>query len=142
MIRFRLLRLLVLPALALATPFPAAAQSTGAGKAYCYRTDASTFRLDVGGDGRATFVLDSWQDGGHSCSGSGTAKPTATGWLYEKRLDGGPCKMEIRPGKDGGLVLSDANWGCKATLCGARAVIDGLAFPRSSQVSCASLPAQ
>ena len=43
-------------------------------------------------------------------------------------------------GKSCGRTAAD--WDCKATLCGQRAVIDGLTFPRSSQVACASAPAQ
>ena len=138
--RFRL-ECLVLPALALAALSAAPAWSAGPGKSYCYKTADSTLRLDVASNGRAGFVLDSWQGGGHACSAAGTATATATGWVYDERLDSGPCTIEILI-SDGGIRLTDADWRCKASLCGARAVIDGLTFPRSSQVSCASLPVQ
>jgi hypothetical protein len=104
---------------------------------YCYRTDDTTLRLDVAGDGRALFELDSWQGGGHHCGGGGPAQPIEGGWVHEA----GSCRIEILVTPEAGLRLTDRDWICKETMCGARAVIDGLAFPRASQVDCALMPA-
>jgi hypothetical protein len=141
MTRFHVLTLLSVAALGLAASSPAPAQTAGKAKSYCYKTAESTLRLDVGSKGQAAFQFASWQGGGHSCGGGGTAAPMAGGWVYEAELAGGPCRMEFLI-SDGGIRLTDADWRCKATLCGQRAVIDELTFPRSSQVACASAPAQ
>ncbi len=112
---------------------PAATRGTG----YCYRSGDNTLRLDVAGDGRALFELDSWQVAGHNCGAGGVAQPIEGGWLFED----GPCRIEILVTPESGLRLTDHDWICKQTMCGARAVIDGLAFPRASQVDCALMPA-
>jgi hypothetical protein len=112
---------------------PASPASPG----YCYRTDETTLRLDVAGDGQAIFALDSWQAAGHHCGAGGPARPTESGWLFEADA----CRIEILVTPESGLRLTDRDWVCKETMCGARAVIDGLSFPRASQIDCALMPA-
>ncbi len=109
---------------------------------YCYRDANSTLRVMVNDAGAARFSLESFQGGGHSCSAQGPATAMAGGWFYEDALTGGPCRIEIMVTPGQGLRLSDPEWNCKASLCGARAAIDGLEFKRESQVDCAQLPAE
>ncbi|WP_116130784.1 hypothetical protein [Tropicimonas sp. IMCC34043] len=107
---------------------------------YCFRTENDTLRLEVGEDGIGLFEFDSWQGGGHSCSGGGVARPVEGGWLYQEDFYGQTCRLGIEPTPDGGIRLSDVGWGCKAALCGARAAIDGLTYPRASQIDCSQMP--
>lgn len=114
----------------------AAAPSAGP-RAYCFAQGEDRLRLEVAADGSARFTLDSWGANGHSCAAAGAARPVNGGWLYEETISGTPCRLDIRVTADQGLTLADPGWACKETLCGARAVIDGLTFPRGSQVACA-----
>jgi hypothetical protein len=116
---------------------PVAAPAVTASTGYCYRVDETILRLDVAGDGQAVFALESWQANGHSCGAAGAARPIEGGWVHET----GACRIEILVTPESGLRLTDRDWICKETMCGARAVIDGLAFPRASQVDCALMPA-
>lgn len=107
---------------------------------YCYAEGQSTLRVMVDAAGAARFSMESYQAAGHGCFGRGPLTAVEGGWDYVAALDGGPCRIEIRVTPDQGLRLADPDWNCKASLCGARAVIDGLSFPRSSQVDCGQLP--
>lgn len=113
----------------------------GGGTGYCFQNRHSTLRLDVAGDGRAVFALESVQGGGHVCGAGGPAHPVQGGWVYEERFDGTLCRIELLVTPDGGMRLTDKDWACKPMLCGHRAVLDGLEFPLNTQVNCASLPA-
>ena len=118
----------------------AGTRKEGGGTGYCFQTESSTLRLDVAGDGRATFSLESFQGGGHACGAGGHARPIEGGWAYEESLDGRLCRIELLVTSDGGIRLTDKDWACKPMLCGHRAVLDGLSFPLAAQVNCASLP--
>lgn len=109
---------------------------------YCYAAPDNTLRLDVAADGRAQFALKSLQSGGHSCVASGSAEWIGDGWLYRADLGGWSCRMEIVVTSDLGLRIADRNQDCKPALCGPRATLDGLNFPRGAQVDCAFMPAQ
>lgn len=110
------------------------------GNGYCFQVRDDTLRLDVAGDGRAYFSLDSWQGGGHSCGAEGPARPIEGGWVYEQTFNGAPCRIELLVTPDGGIRVTDKDWTCKPALCGQRAVLDGLSFSLDTQVDCASLP--
>ena len=112
---------------------------TGGEAAYCYRTAGDQLSLRVTDSGSAQFAFESVQANGHICSGEGEARWTGAGWVHEATLDGGFCRIEFLVTAEQGLRLTDRDWTCKPTLCGARAVIDGLTFPRASQVDCAML---
>lgn len=103
---------------------------------YCYAEGQSSLKVMVDAGGAAHFALESFQGGGHHCGAGGPLVAVEGGWDYEAVLEGGPCKIEIRVTPDQGLRLSDPDWNCKPSLCGARAVIDGLTFSRASQVAC------
>ena len=118
----------------------AATAQAAPAKQYCFQSDTGSLRLDVDTDGIAAFNFESWQANGHVCGGSGAAKPTDTGWVFEDTLSGGPCRMEFLVTPKGGIRLTDKDWACKPTLCGARAVIDGLTFPPEELVACATVP--
>ena len=107
---------------------------------YCYRDGDSVLRVIVDGAGAGRFSLQSYQDSGHSCSAQGPVTAVPGGWDYAAELGGGACRIAIRVTAAQGLRLSDPEWNCKPSLCGMRAVIDGLEFPRSTQVDCADLP--
>jgi hypothetical protein len=112
---------------------PAVAES------YCFRAGpdgASDLRLDIAGNGRASFTLESWQGGGHSCGASGQARAIEGGWVYRETIDGARCEIVLARTEDGGILLQDTDNRCRTTLCGARAMIDGLAFPHTSRVAC------
>lgn len=120
-------------------PKPAAAPE-GGGTGYCYATQGDQLRMEIAADGRGTFALESWQGGGHSCGAEGALAPIPGGWVYEETLFSGPCRLEILVTPEGGLRLTDVQSGCKVSLCGQRAMLDGLSFARSAQVDCATLP--
>ena len=113
----------------------------GAVSGYCFSNGSDALRLDVAADGSAVFDLESWQANGHSCGAGGYARAMNGGWTYEDVLYGTPCRIDILVTPDQGLRLSDVGGACRRTLCGARAVIDGLIFPRSSQIDCSLMPA-
>ncbi|MDK3073746.1 hypothetical protein QO034_11535 [Sedimentitalea sp. JM2-8] len=121
-------------------PRPAAAPAPAGETGYCYRSGSDEFRLYVAGDGSARFTLESWQGGGHSCSAAGTAQPVAGGWIYQEDFYGRLCRMEIRVTPEAGIRIADPDHDCKMSLCGQRAMLDGLAYARETQVDCASLP--
>ncbi|MEX0340676.1 MAG: hypothetical protein AB3N11_16750 [Arenibacterium sp.] len=106
---------------------------------YCYQDDFQSLRLDVAADGNATFRFDSIQSNGHGCGGQGRAARVPAGWVYEEELNGRACKIEFTVTQDQGIRLSDPEWACKPTLCGQRAVIDGITYPRESQVICSMM---
>lgn len=106
---------------------------------YCYQDNTKSLRLDVSEDGSANFEFVSSQANGHTCGGQGRAARTAAGWLYEAALDSGPCRIEFTVTPSQGIRLNDADWACKPTLCGQRAVIDGLTYDRETQVQCSML---
>ncbi|MEX0280770.1 MAG: DUF3828 domain-containing protein [Arenibacterium sp.] len=114
---------------------PAAPQTTS----YCYQDNSKSLRLDVAADGSATFQFDSFQANGHTCGGQGRAARTPAGWVYEEVLNGRACKIEFTVTQEQGIRLSDPDWACKPTLCGQRAVIDGMTFERNSQVICSMM---
>lgn len=109
---------------------------------YCYMTGGDTLQLDVAADGRAQFDVESVQGNGHFCMARGEARWTGVGWVYEETLDGGPCRLEFLITATQGVRLTDADWSCKPSLCGARAALDGLTFDRASQVDCVQMPAR
>ncbi len=104
--------------------------------AYCYQSGNASMRLIRRPDGGAEFDFNSWQGNGHSCSGQGRARAIDGGWEYAG-VQG--CRLRILVTPQQGLRLSDADWVCKRWMCGQRAVMDGLEFPRSSQIDCARL---
>lgn len=104
---------------------------------YCYQTENSSFRLDIGADGTGQFRLSSWQGNGHACTAQGAIAPIEGGWMFQDPNAGAGCQILIKVTSEQGLQLSDPGGACKARLCGARAAIDGLTFPRSSQMDCA-----
>lgn len=113
---------------------------TGGAVSYCYQQGYGTFRVDVAPDGNAQFRLNSVQANGHSCSARGSAQRRVDGWVYEEMLVSGRCRIEILVTAEQGLRLRDEDWNCKPTLCGQRAVIDGLTFTRDDQINCALMP--
>ncbi|MCB1311930.1 MAG: hypothetical protein KDK29_08605 [Sedimentitalea sp.] len=121
-------------------PKAAAAPGVVAAGGYCFKSGRDTFRLQIAADGSAWFDLESWQGGGHFCGARGVAQPQVGGWLYQEDLWGRLCRMQIMVTDDQGIRLADPDHGCKMTLCGQRAAIDGLSFPRQAQVDCATLP--
>jgi hypothetical protein len=118
----------------------AASAPQAASGGFCYQRASDTMRLDLAPDGSATFRVESWQGGGHSCFASGFARAIEGGWLHEDASGGRPCQLSILVTPDQGLRLSDPNWQCKMSMCGQRATLDGLEFPRSAQVDCAAMP--
>ena len=119
-----------------AAPAPAPVPQT---TSYCYQDNNQSLRLDVAADGSATFDFLSFQANGHTCGGQGRAAKTPAGWVYEAVLSGRECKIEFTVTQEQGIRLNDPDWGCKPTLCGQRAVIDGMTFPRESQVVCSMM---
>ena len=109
-------------------------------KNYCYLKGSDTLKLSVDENNSGQLELQSWQANGHSCGAQGPVQPISGGWLFVEPDAGPACRLEIFVQQDGGLVLSDQDWGCKNYLCGARAVLDGLRFPRSSQIDCSDMP--
>ncbi|MCV3270469.1 hypothetical protein [Roseobacter sinensis] len=103
--------------------------------AFCYRQGEDGLRLDLAaGGGGARVEFWSWQANGHSCSGEMVGQAVAGGWDFPAT---GGCLLQLRAASDGSLQLADPDWACKRSLCGQRAVLDGLSFPRSSQIDCA-----
>lgn len=121
---------------------PAGPAYTAGAADYCYRTPGDVLRMSVADDGTAAFQLESVQPTGHKCAAEGNAAWTGDGWLYARRLAGGDCRMEILVTAEQGLRLTDGDASCKASLCGPSAKLDGLTFPRASQMDCAYLPAK
>lgn len=109
--------------------------------AYCFATQNSQIRLLLDAKGNAEFQFDAFQTNGHHCGASGLAiaAPDIGGWRYSSQKEGYDCQLEIRVTADQGIELKDPEWNCKAYMCGARAVIDGIAFSRQSQIDCAGL---
>jgi hypothetical protein len=122
------------------TPRAASPQAAAKVTGYCYRKAQDSLRLEVAPDGQAHFELWSEQGGGHSCSATGPARPTQSGWVYEEDFSGTSCRVEILVTAERGLRLTDKDWACKPALCGARAVLDGLSFAPQDQIDCATLP--
>lgn len=114
-------------------PAPSAQSPAGA---FCYQNGADSLRLGLNGT-TATLEFISWQANGHSCSGDMTGFAVEGGWMFQGF---GACFLHLRRDANGGLDLIDRDWACKQTMCGQRAVIDGMHFPRASQVDCAALP--
>ncbi|MFC4669203.1 hypothetical protein ACFO5X_11605 [Seohaeicola nanhaiensis] len=120
---------------------PVAGPAYTAGAAdYCYRSGLDVLRLSVAQDGGAVFDLESAQPAGHTCKAQGAAVWTGDGWVHSNAKSGGDCRLEILITSDQGLRLGDAERGCKAAYCGPTAVLEGLTFPRTSQIDCAYLP--
>jgi hypothetical protein len=116
---------------------PKAAAAPAASNAFCYLNGSDSLRLDLQADGSAMIDMQSWQANGHSCSARGRAGPAEGGWLFQAEEG---CRLEIRVTGDQGIAFADPDWACKRWMCGQRAVIDGLSFPRSSQIDCAQMP--
>ncbi|MGZ2256922.1 hypothetical protein [Roseobacter sp. A03A-229] len=113
----------------------AAVQAT----AFCYAQGDDTLRLDLAGGGAAQLEISSWQANGHSCSGQMAGQEVAGGWDFPGT---GGCRLQLRVTAGGDVQLSDPDWVCKASMCGQRAVLDGLSFPRTSQIDCAAWQSQ
>ena len=107
---------------------------------YCYRDGLNTLRMSVGEDGVAAVRLESVGPTGHKCVAGGDAAWTGDGWLYAGRVLGNDCRLEILVTADQGLLVGDADASCKAAMCGPSAVLDGLTFPRATQIDCAYMP--
>lgn len=105
--------------------------------AFCYLNGSDTLRLDLASDGSAIVDMLSWQGNAHTCSARGRAGPIDGGWLLHAEEG---CRLQILVTGDQGIRFSDPEWHCKRWMCGQRAVIDGLTFPRSSQIDCAQMP--
>ena len=118
---------------------PAAPVVTATATAYCYRTDSDRLRLDVAADGTARFSVDSVQTNAHLCGAEGVAGPAAGGWLYRETTYDPACRLGFQVTAEGGIRITDDNDLCKAFMCGHRAFLDGLTFPRASQIDCARL---
>lgn len=133
---FRLSQVACQPKSAAQAPAPAPAPQV---TSYCYQDSNQSLRLDVAPDGSATFDFLSFQANGHTCGGQGRAARVPSGWVYEDVLNGRNCKIEFTVTQEQGIRLSDPDWACKPTLCGQRAVIDGLTFTRETQVICSMM---
>ncbi len=121
---------------------PCTANSTAAPVAtnsYCFQTGSDSLQLILAPDGSAQFDMLSWQSNGHSCSGQGTAGVVDGGWLYEEYQHDRLCRLGFSVTPDQGIRLSDADYACKRWMCGQRAVLDGLTFPRTSQIDCSQM---
>lgn len=122
---------------------PAQSGATGASAApppetgaYCYRTQDDTLRLTLLGDGRAQFSFQSFQTNGHSCGYQGIAQAAGGAWVYSE----GACQLGMEVSAAGDIAFQDPDWACKTMMCGQRAVIEGLIYPATSRVDCATLP--
>ncbi|WP_299676776.1 hypothetical protein [uncultured Roseobacter sp.] len=116
-----------------------ASAAAASADAFCYRRGDDTLRLDLTPGAPPQLQVSSWQANGHSCSGRMSGQEVAGGWDFP-RADG--CRLQLRVTPEGGLQLADPDWLCKPGMCGQRAVLDGLNFPRSSQIDCASWVAE
>ncbi|MEM9577951.1 MAG: hypothetical protein AAF999_13170 [Pseudomonadota bacterium] len=103
--------------------------------AYCFQKGDDVLRLDLARDGSARLEFLSWQANGHTCSGQQSGTQVADGWRFPGDLG---CQLQVVVTADGGVELKDPEWVCKTTMCGQRAVVDGLTFPHSSRVDCAN----
>jgi len=124
-------------------PRQAQQQSNGpvSGNAYCYVNGSDTLKLTLDGSGQGGVEFESWQTNGHFCGVEGPVQPISGGWLFRDANAGPECRLEILVQPGGGLAMADRDWGCKRYFCGARAVMDGVRFPRSSQIDCSAFPA-
>lgn len=107
--------------------------------AYCYARGYDTLRLERAGSGVAQIEISSWQANGHSCSARMAGQEVVGGWDFPGT---GGCRLQLRVTAEGGVQMADPDWLCKASMCGQRAVLDGLSFPRSSQIDCAAWQSQ
>ncbi len=115
-----------------------AAAATPAG-AYCYRNRHALVRLDVGPNGSARFRMETVGGNGHSCHVEGSALPTPQGWRYERRESEGPCQLDFTRTSSGAISVSDRDYICRRTYCGARASLEASNLSRSGNLArCAS----
>lgn len=122
---------------ATAAPKAPAAQVTG----YCFKEADGTLRLDLDGTGRGEFELELWFPSGHLCAIGGPVSPSGNGWVFQERLyDGSLCQLELQATAGQGVRVSDPDHACKRQYCGQRAAMDGVEFPRATQVDCALVP--
>ncbi len=114
-------------------PQQAATQPGEISGLYC--TDNDSLALQEMENGDMRFMISSWQGRGQTCAGEGTARRTPYSWRYEADMRGGDserCGLAISAG--GAVRLStDSDARCQS-LCGARATLNGLAFPQTSRV--------
>ncbi len=112
---------------------PAAVESGDVSGLYCSGNHAMALNETDGGD--LQFMVSSAQSG-HLCAVEGTARRTPYGWRYEANMRAEAterCAIEIS--SDGAVRLStDADARCQS-LCGARATLNGLAFPTAARVT-------
>ena len=81
---------------------------------------------------RVTFSL--VRTNAHLCGWSGAMAPEAGGWVSREALDrsdAATCTLRLEVAADT-LTLRDEDWECRRYLCGARALIDGATFARST----------
>lgn len=116
---------------------PCSARPAATAGGFCYLNGSDSLRLNLPGDGSAMIDVISWQGNGHSCSVTGRAGAIEGGWLLHAEQG---CRLQVLVTADQGIRFVDTDWACKPMLCGQRAVIDGLSFPRSSQIDCSQLP--
>lgn len=117
----------------------APAPYTGDAVGYCYQSGGDRMSLDVAADGSALLWLKSAQPTGHKCEVKGPAKWTGQGWVFEQDVASGACRLEILITAQSGMRFVDADFACKPTFCGPSARLDGLTFPRDSQINCTYL---
>ena len=104
---------------------------------FCYANGPDTLRLNLLAGGAAQIDMQSWQSNGHSCSVNGRADTAEGGWMMQAEEG---CRLFVLVTADQGIRFADPEQHCKRWMCGQRAVIDGLRFPRSSQIDCALMP--
>jgi peptidoglycan hydrolase-like protein with peptidoglycan-binding domain len=111
----------------------ASADSGDVSGLYCAGSHSMALNEIDGGD--LQFMVSSAQSG-HLCAAEGTARRTPYGWRYEANMRGEAterCAIEISA--DGAVRLStDADARCQS-LCGARATLNGIAFPSAARVT-------
>jgi hypothetical protein len=101
---------------------------------YCYARGDDALKVELLPANRARIEISSWQGGGHSCGGRMEGHQVVDGWHFPGEQG---CFLRLRLGDEGSLNIIDPDWACKRTMCGQRAVLDGMQFPRDSQVACA-----
>jgi hypothetical protein len=112
---------------------PAAVNSGDVSGLYCAGDHAMALNETDQGD--LQFMVSSAQSG-HHCQAEGTARRTPYGWRYEANMHGAAgerCAIEFSAA--GSVRLStDADARCQS-VCGARATLNGLAFPSGARVT-------
>lgn len=101
---------------------------------YCADGGSSFLIARQAGDQAVDLRISSWQ-GMHHCGVQGTATAAPDGWLMEVR----GCMLRLRE-ESGAFILDASPRQACAPFCGARAQLNGLTFPQSSQVTARADP--